>query len=252
MVKEGVIIRWRPDIIAIGVVVVLGIAQNFHEQLVINRLSKDVEAIYVARVESWVVDGIEPALLQELAADTLENTPYPRMLSGRIEGRLLKMLVQISGARRVLEVGMFTGYSALSMAEALPADGEVHTLEQDEVVATMARKYFARSPHGHKVHIHMGEALGTIAQLTDTFDFVFIDADKENYTAYYAAIYPKLAPGGLMVVDNALWDGAVLNPKEETDVQINNLNRIIADDPTMENVLIPVRDGIHIARKRND
>lgn len=193
----------------------------------------------------------EPRLLQELAVETLAKVPHAQMLSGRIEGRLLKMLVQISGAKRVLEVGMFTGYSALSMAEALPDDGEVHTLEMDDEVAAVARRYFTQSIHGHKIHIHMGDALDSISKMDEVFDFVFLDADKENYPTYYTAIYPKLAPGGMMVVDNALWSGAVLAPKEETDINIHQLNQMITNDPNMENVLIPVRDGIQIARKRD-
>lgn len=192
-----------------------------------------------------------PVLLQELAEETKRSVPHPQMLSGRVEGRFLKMLVQISGAKRVLEVGMYTGYSALSMAEGLPDDGEVHTLEMDAQVAAVAESFFDRSPHGHKIHVHMGNALDSIARLGGRFDFVFLDADKENYPAYYQAISPRLNPGGLLVADNALWSGAVLNPKETTDVNIHQLNQLICDDSFMENVLLPVRDGIHIARKRN-
>lgn len=192
----------------------------------------------------------EPAVLQELAEDTRAHMPMAQMLTGRLEGRFLKLLAQLAGARRILEIGMFTGYSALSMAEALPEDGELITCDIDAKAEAFAKRYFARSPHGHKIAVRMGPALDTIASLVGEFDLVFLDADKENYPAYYEAVLPLLRRGGLLVIDNALWSGAVLHPQDEASRAIHALNRQIADDPRVENVLLTVRDGVNLVRKR--
>ena len=137
------------------------------------------------------------------------------MLTGPVEGRLLELLVHMSGARRVLEIGTFTGYSALSMAAALPEDGRIDTCEIEEKHVEIARRYFAESPHGDKITIHVGPALETIARLEGTFDLVFIDADKVNYDNYYEAVLPRLSERGLIVIDNTLWSGHVLDPQDD-------------------------------------
>jgi caffeoyl-CoA O-methyltransferase len=174
------------------------------------------------------------------------------MLCGKIEGRLLKMLVQLTQARSALEIGTFTGYSALSIAEGLPSDGQLTTCDIDEECASMARAYFAKSPHGHKIKLKMGNALDTIRTLETTLDFVFIDADKENYVNYSHAVLPKVRSGGLIVFDNSLWSGLVLDPpKGDKESQaIAEVNNLVALDERVESVLLCVRDGINLVRKR--
>lgn len=191
----------------------------------------------------------EPVLLKELAEFTETNMPMAQMLTGKIEGRLLKMLVALTGAQTVLEIGMFTGYSALSMAEALPDDGQLITCDIDEEVAKLAKDYFSRSPRGSKISIELAPALETLSKLNQTFDLAFLDADKENYVEYYQAIIPKLKSNGLLVIDNCLWSGKVLEPEAKTDIAIHKLNQLIVTDPRVENVVLTVRDGINLVRK---
>lgn len=202
-------------------------------------------------IESYCHDRTspEPELLRELIAETHRAMRHPGMLTGRLEGRLLKQLITISGARRVLEIGMFTGYSALSMAEGLPDDGTLITCDVDPAAKAIAERFFARSPHGRKIEIRLAPALETIATLPGPFDFVFIDADKANYANYYRAVIGKVRTGGLIAIDNTLWHGEVLAPKEADAIIIDSLNREIETDARVENVLIPVRDGLHLVRK---
>ncbi len=204
------------------------------------------------RVERYAFEHSqpEPELLQALADETHRQMEMPQMLTGRIEGRLLKMLVQLTSARRVLEIGTFTGYSSLSMAEGLPDDGELITCEIDPDSRAFAQRYLDRSPHGKKVEIRLGPALETIARLDGPFDLVFMDADKENYPAYYDAVVPLLRDGGLLVIDNTLWSGAVLAPAADSDRAIDAVNRRALEDDRVENVLLTVRDGVHLVRKR--
>ena len=194
-------------------------------------------------------DPPEP-IFEELREETFRTMSSPQMQVGAVEGRLLKMLVEFSGARRALEIGMFTGYSALMIASGLPEDGELVTCDVDPKADEIARRYFAKSPHGRKITVRMGPALETIRALTGPLDFVFIDADKQNYTAYYDAVVPLLSAGGLVVLDNVLWSGKVLAPKEETDRAIVAVNDRVAGDPRMEKVLLTVRDGMTLARKK--
>jgi len=189
-------------------------------------------------------------LFEELREETYRTMASPGMQVGAVEGRLLKMLVEISGARRALEIGMFTGYSGLMIASGLPEEGELVTCDVDPKAEEVARRYFARSPHGRKITIRMGPALETIRTLKGPVDFVFIDADKQNYTAYYEAVVPLLSPRGLIVIDNVLWSAKVLDPKEETDRAIVALNDRVAKDPRMEKVLLTVRDGMLLARRK--
>ena len=193
----------------------------------------------------------EPELLRELAEET-RQLPGAQMLTGRLEGQLLRLLALMVGAKRVLEIGMFTGYSALCMASALPEDGELITCDVDPEVEAIARRYFQRSPDGKKIHIRMGPALETIASLEGHFDMAFVDADKESYPAYYEALVDRIRPGGLLVVDNVLWSGRVLSPDEDDkDTHaIDRLNGMIQSDSRWDNVLLTVRDGIHVARRR--
>lgn len=191
----------------------------------------------------------EPKLLQHLIQETTLTTPGANMLTGRVEGRLLKLLVSISNAKRVLEIGTFTGYSALCMAEALPNHGELVTCEISKDAAAIAQKYFNKSPHGHKIKLILAPALQTINQLPGNWDLVFVDADKEGYDAYYEAVLPKLTVGSLIVFDNMLWGGEVLAPVSKQGIALDQLNKKIQADPRVENVLLTVRDGINIVRK---
>jgi caffeoyl-CoA O-methyltransferase len=192
----------------------------------------------------------EPILLQNLIQETKATMHASEMLTGRQEGRLLKLLVQMSKATSILEIGMYTGYSALSMAEALPTEGQLITCEINTEVQVLAEKYFAKSPHGHKITVCMGNAIDTIAKISKEIDFVFIDADKLNHDNYYEAVMPKLKPQGLIVLDNAFWGASVLDPQDQQSITLDKLNKKIAVDPRVENVLITVRDGINIVRKK--
>jgi len=204
-------------------------------------------------IEAYAHDHTSPrpALFDELRERTYTSMASPHMQVGRVEGTLLKLLCALAGARRVLEVGTFTGYSALCMAEALPEGGEVVTCDIDPRAVEIARSFFARSPHGHKIRVCLGDALETLRALPmePTFDVVFLDADKERYAAYYELVLPRLRPGGLIVADNTLWSGKVLAPGAETDRAIVGFNARVAEDPRVENVLLSVRDGIMLARK---
>jgi caffeoyl-CoA O-methyltransferase len=194
--------------------------------------------------------GVSP-LIEELERETHEKTSNPRMLTGKVEGRLLQMLVRVSGARRVVDIGTFTGYSALMMAEGLPDDGELFTFEKDPAHAEIARKYFRSSPHGRKITLVMGDARETIRSIEpDTTDFVFIDADKEGYPLYYEGGLRILRPGGLIAVDNTLWSGRVLRPEDRSSLAIARFNDALMEDGRVEHVLLTVRDGLTLIRKR--
>ncbi len=190
-------------------------------------------------------------LFDEMREYTYAHMASPQMQVGRVEGMLLRTLASLIGARRILEIGTFTGYSALSMASALPDAGVLMTCDIDPEAAKVARSFFDRSAHGHKIEIRLGPALDTLKSLGDTepFDMAFIDADKENYLAYYEEVLPLLRRNGLIVIDNTLWSGRVLNPSHETDHAIAALNAHIKGDRRVENVLLSVRDGMMLARK---
>jgi caffeoyl-CoA O-methyltransferase len=194
-------------------------------------------------------DEVEP-LFDELREETFARTSAPEMQVGRLEGRFLHMLVKLTSARRVLEIGMFTGYSTLMMASALADDGELITCEIDPDAEAIARKYFGRHPAGRKIQIRMGPALESLKTVSGPLDMVFIDADKVNYIAYHEAVVPLLRPGGLLVADNTLWSGKVVDPKGETDRAIARFNDQLARDSRLDKVLLTVRDGMTLARKR--
>ncbi len=192
----------------------------------------------------------EDALLAELTEETQTKAKYPQMQTGHVEGLFLRLMVQALEARSVLEIGCFTGYSALSMAMGLPEGGKVTTCDIDPEMTAIAKRYWARSPHGGKIKLVLGPALETVAGLDGPFDLVFIDADKENYIAYWDACIPKVRRGGLVAVDNVLWSGRVLDPKEKSDHAIVAFNQHAASDHRMEKVVLTVRDGITLARKK--
>ena len=191
----------------------------------------------------------ESPLLAQLRQETLKTSPVARMLCGPIEGQLLAMLIQLSGAKRVLEIGTFTGYSALYMAGALPLDGTIDTLEIRADHGEFAKKYFEKSQDKHKITLHLGEAMKTLPTLPGPYDFVFIDADKANYVRYYDEVLPKLIPGGLIVVDNALWRGEVISPQSKEALSIDALNQKASCDQHVQTVMLTVRDGMLLIRK---
>jgi caffeoyl-CoA O-methyltransferase len=194
----------------------------------------------------------EPPHLARLAEETRAATEVPQMMVGPLEGRFLQFLVAMTGARRVLEIGTFTGYSALSMAEALPPDGRIVTCELSEVHAAIAARHIGESPHAGRIEIRLGPALDTIAALEGPFDLVFIDADKGNYRNYYEAVLPKLAPSGVIAVDNVLWGGAVVRGDDDSpDTRaIAEFNDFVASDDRVECVMVTIRDGVTLIRLR--
>jgi len=211
-----------------------------------------MEPIVPIPIEAYATAHSAPAspLADAIEQFTRAERSDARMLTGALEGALLRMLVRLTGARRILEIGTFTGYSALTMAEALPADGQVLTCERDAGTADLARGHFARSPHGRKIELRVGPALDTLATLEGEFDLAFLDADKESYPAYFDALLPRLRPGGLLVADNVLWSGRVLAPERETDHALARFNTRVAADPRVEVVMLPVRDGVSLIYKR--
>lgn len=192
----------------------------------------------------------EPELLQRLARETHESMKDPEMLTGRLEGTFLRLLVRMLQARRVIEVGMFSGYSALMMAEALPDDGKLITCDVDPKAEEIARRYFAQSPHGHKIELRMGPALETLESLNGPFDLAFVDADKENYPAYYELCLERLRPGGAIAVDNVFWNGDVLDPKDDEARAIAALNERVTRDPRVDHALLTIRDGVMLVVKK--
>ncbi|MBT3146714.1 class I SAM-dependent methyltransferase [Neptunomonas phycophila] len=191
----------------------------------------------------------EPALLKELIDATNQNMGWPQKLSGRLVGRTLKMLSAIHQPKRALEIGMFTGYSALSIAEGMPEDGKLICCETNPRAIEFAQTFYDRSEHGHKIDVIFGRALDTLATLEGPLDFTFIDADKRNYLNYWLAVKELTRPGGLIILDNVLWSGKVVQPESEIDDTLVETNRIIAADPDFENVFLTVRDGLNVVRK---
>jgi caffeoyl-CoA O-methyltransferase len=192
-----------------------------------------------------------PEHLRALAAETEKSMQFAQMMVGQLEGRFLEMLVFMTGARRVLEIGMFTGYSALSMASALPPDGHIVTCDIDPKAEEIARRHIEASPYADRIEIRMGPALRTIAELEGPLDLVFIDADKTNYRNYYEATLPLLADEGIIAVDNVLWSGAVLDEADDSDDTraIREFNDYVVADPRVVCVMLTVRDGVTLIRK---
>ncbi len=192
------------------------------------------------------------ALLAELAAETQETLQAPQMLTGTIEGRFLELLVHGLGARRVLELGTYSGYGTLSMAAGLPEGGRIDTCEVSEDHAAVARRYLERAGYADRVTVHLGPALDTIRALEGEWDFVFIDADKENYVAYYEEVLPRLTAHGLIAADNTLWSGRVLDEADDSESTraIRAFNEHVARDERVRSVMLTVRDGITLIRRR--
>jgi predicted O-methyltransferase YrrM len=191
--------------------------------------------------------------MDALAEETRSTLRAPAMLSGAVEGRLLETLLFATGARSVLEFGTYSGYSALSMARALPADGRIVTLEVDPEHAEFARRHIAASPYADRIEVLLGPALESVARLDGPFDFVFIDADKQNYWSYYEAALAKLSPRGLIAVDNTLWSGRVIDPGDDADESTRALaefNDMLVRDERVVCVMLTVRDGVTLVRRR--
>lgn len=210
-------------------------------------------------LEQYIHDYTSPedALLHELDRQTNLRAVQPRMLSGHIQGRLLEMLVRMLRPRRILEIGTFTGYSALSMAAGLEEGGELHTIEVEDELEELAQSFFDRSPHGRKIRMHIGSALDVAPALGMGFDLVFIDGDKREYPDYYRMLMgdrdgkPLVHSGSVLIADNILWSGKVVQPVARNDRHtqaVMEFNRMIAEDARVANVIVPLRDGLNLIR----
>ncbi|NVK27116.1 MAG: O-methyltransferase [Flavobacteriia bacterium] len=203
-------------------------------------------------IDNYVHEHTSPEseLLAKLNRETHAKVMVPRMLSGHLQGRVLSLLSHLHRPKKVLEIGTYTGYSALCMAEGLPEDGVLHTIDINEELEEFARNWFDQHPKGKQIIQHIGNALEIIPTLADKWDLVFIDADKSNYLKYYELIIENMNPGGLILCDNVLWSGKIVDPqaKDEDTETLRELNRYITEDDRVENVLLPVRDGLMAAR----
>lgn len=191
----------------------------------------------------------EPSILYDLAKETRALSKNPKMMSGHMLGTLLRMLVEISQAQSVLEIGTYTGYSTLCMAMGLPEDGKIITCDNDPIMTQVAQRYWDQSHLGKKIDLRMGTALETIEALEGSFDFVFIDADKTEYIAYWDAIMPKVSSKGIIVVDNVLASGRVLEPTTEIEIAVSAFNEYVRYDQRVQRLMVTLRDGVTIAMK---
>jgi len=206
-------------------------------------------------LDNYVVNHSEdePELLRELTRETYQKILQPRMLSGHYQGRLLSMISKLTHPKNILEIGTYTGYSAICLAEGIKSDGELHTIDINEELLDFQRSYFNKSPYGKQIFQHLGNALEIIPSLNKTFDLIFIDADKDNYPAYFNAIIDKLNPGGIILSDNVLWSGKVIEPIKEDDFSTKALlkyNTLLKEDKRIETFILPIRDGLTISRKK--
>lgn len=193
----------------------------------------------------------EPELLQRLHRETFQKILQPRMLSGHFQGRVLSMLAKLIRPKNTLEIGTYTGYSALCLAEGMQPEGNLHTIDKNEELVDFQRKYFNLSPWGNQIHQHLGNALDIIPTLKENFDLVFIDADKQNYPNYFDIILPKMNSGGIILSDNVLWSGKIIETLKKGDLDTEALlyyNKMINEDPRVETVLLPIRDGLTVTR----
>jgi len=208
-------------------------------------ISQDLENYIEQHSES------EPELLAALNKETYQKVLLPRMLSGHFQGRVLSMLSKLIRPVNILEIGTYTGYSALCLCEGMQENGSLHTIDIKEELVDFQRKHFDKSPWGNQIVQHLGEALDIIPNLDLKFDLVFIDADKENYINYFELIVPKMNKGGIILSDNVLWSGKVLEPLNPKDISTKILldyNLLLKNDPRVETVLLPIRDGLTVSR----
>lgn len=193
----------------------------------------------------------EPELLQQLSRETWQKVLAPRMLSGHLQGRILSMFSKLIHPEYILEIGTYTGYSALCLVEGLTPDGELHTIDINEELTDLQRKYFDKSGYGKQIIQHTGDALKIIPKLERSFDLVFIDADKHNYPAYLELLLPKLPKGAVILSDNVLWSGKVVEKVDEDDIDTIALlryNKLLNQHPQLESVMLPIRDGLTVSR----
>ena len=208
------------------------------------------------KIDEYVVahSENEPLLLQQLTRETYQKILQPRMLSGHYQGRVLSMISKLVNPTCILEIGTYTGYSALCLAEGLKKNGSLHTIDVNEELVDFQRKYFDLSPYGNQIHQYLGNALEIIPQLKDTFDIVFIDADKENYASYFELVIDKLNPGGIILSDNVLWSGKILetklNKEDKATSALKAYNKLLKEDKRVETIILPIRDGLTISRKK--
>ena len=193
----------------------------------------------------------ESQLLQQIDRETNLKVLMPRMLSGHYQGRVLSMLSKMIAPKRILEIGTFTGYATLCLAEGLTQDGNIYTLDINVELEDMVRKHFEQSIYHNQINYILGDAIKTINDLDETFDIVFIDADKKNNGTYYDLIFDQVRPGGIIIVDNVLWSGKVLQDQQDKDTRnITSFNNKIAADERVEKLILPVRDGLFVIRKK--
>lgn len=193
----------------------------------------------------------EPILLQELTKKTFLNVLQPRMLSGHFQGRLLSLLSKLVQPKTILEIGTYTGYATLCLAEGLQTNGTLHTIDVNEELQDLQREFFERSGKGNQIIQHLGQALDIIPSLNTKFDLVFIDADKKNYANYFDLVIEKMNQGGIILSDNVLWSGKVIEEIKQNDKQTQALmayNQKIKNDPRVETLLLPIRDGLTVSR----
>ena len=212
-----------------------------------NFLPENIDNYVVAHSEQ------EPELLHQLTRETHQKVLQPIMLSGPYQGRVLSMISKLIKPKTILELGTFTGYSTLCLAEGMTSDGALHTIDINEELVDFQRKYFEKSDYGHQIFQHTGSAIDIIPSLDMTFDLVFIDADKPNYSNYFHLIIDKLNPGGIILSDNVLWHGKVVEPLDEKDIStkaVLDYNTLLKNDKRIETVLLPIRDGLTISRKK--
>ncbi|AXT50963.1 methyltransferase [Aquimarina sp. BL5] len=204
-------------------------------------------------LDTYVVNHTEkePELLQQLTRETYQKILQPRMLSGPYQGRVLSMLSKLINPKNILEIGTYTGYSALCLAEGIQKDGVLNTIDINEELEDFQRKYFDLSSYGDQIHQHVGDATVIIPNMEVKFDLVFIDADKPNYSTYFELIINKMNSGGIILSDNVLWSGKVIQDVAEDDLSTQALlayNKLLAEDKRVETVLLPIRDGLTISR----
>ena len=207
----------------------------------------------INELEKYCIEHSNPEteLLAELKSFTYNNEPAPQMISDSIVCNTLGSIIKMINAQKILEIGMFTGYSSLFMAQALPDSGEIHTCEVMDRHVKNASKFFNRSKHKNKIYIHLGEALKSLETFkVNFFDLIFIDADKKNYIEYYNRSIQLIRDGGIIVLDNMFWSGNVLNPKDIESKTLSQLGKIINNDNRVFNVLLPIRDGLMVCIKK--
>ena len=197
--------------------------------------------------------AVEPELLRRLREETYRTQAIPQMIAGHLQGRFLALLTRISGAKRILEIGTFVGYSALCFAEALPTDGMIITVDLDPGIRAIAERWFSQVPYGRKIKLVIGDAVKIIPGLRGPFDLVYIDADKVNYGKYYDAVFDNVRPGGLILADNLLWSGRVADPgvNDEDTKSLRSFAKKVHADKRVESVLLTVRDGLYLIRKHS-